>query len=367
MKIELLNIDGLSCAAEGWRLSREVDVPVEWDDVFTVDCPVNELPSCLIHLRDLTILEREIIATSRTHVMWARTSFVDRPDKYALPTEMAIYADPVKHRSFVEKMIDGQHRGLHQDEWRQDLPVMAVTSFVCRAGFRDLVKLCLYFEYLGHHPKVNPILCSRFWSVAEELKIVIDKFTGKRALTQRALDGMRLVKFLHEGHVAPYEMRSTYNYWLVGMEMPLWLRAHFVRHRPLSFVDDLFRILCMDDVIDRTIHEPVTMDIGTTKDFWRTLLGKRGCWLTQSTLSVDKDPWAKIIEEFGVVGIEVLPCSNGECPHHKDARLRLEGRDPGCPCPRYMRLNGIDAAPFRDRIEQAIVSRPEFWRKELNS
>jgi hypothetical protein len=152
--------------------------------------------------------------------------------------------------------------------------------------------------------------------------------------------------------------------------VPFWIRAHFIRHRPITVVDDMFSLLQRDDVLDLPISHPLTMEVAASKDMWSSLLGKRSCWLTQSTLSQEQDPWQAIIdsfaERFGGDFRQFLPCANDVCPHHRDARNRLEGTDPGVPCPRHANLNAIDKTPFMDRLVQASKSRNAYWLTEID-
>jgi hypothetical protein len=369
MKIEILGLDGMSAAAEAWRLSREVDKPVEWSEIAALDCPVNEMPSALLHFKDFTILEREIIASNRIHVMWARTSFVDKPDAYRIPEEMAASCDGKRHAEFLARMEAGKVAGIHQDEWRVHLPLMAETSFCCRIGFRDVIKMGVYFTYLTSSMKAaSSDLARRFFKVAGAFNMVADQFTGSWKETLRVQKTFTLAKYLHEGRVSEYDMQPVGNFFVMGMTMPFWLRAHFIRHRPLSIVDDLLeKVIGNGDVMNLTIATPITMEVAASQQFWRTIASKRSCWLTQSTLRSEIDPWAKIIERFGAAGPDMLPCSGGTCPQAKDAQLRVEGRDPGCPCIRYLDLGKIDSAPFKDQIEKALVSRPKFWSDMWNT
>lgn len=365
MRINILRLDGMSAASEAWRLSREVDVPVEWAEIAALDCPVNEMPSALIHLENFTILEREIIASNRIHVMWARTSFVDKPDAYQVPQELTHRINLVKHQGFLDSMAAGKAAGLHQDEWRVSLPLIAETSFTCRIGFRDVIKMAKYFNYLASSFSAADALVQRFASVAAAFYRLADQFTGSAKETHRVASTMNMACYLHEGEAREYDMKSMGNFYVMGMSIPFWLRAHFIRHRPLSIVDDLFRkVVCNPNVLNLTIAEPIVMEVAASHAFWKTIASKRSCWLTQSTLKTEQDPWAKIIERFGDAGVDMLPCFDGKCPQKKDAQLRVEGRDPGCPCPRYMKIEGIDPEPFKDRIDQALASRPEFWRTQ---
>jgi hypothetical protein len=363
MKIEVLAIDGMSLASEAWRLSRDVTLPIEWSDIYTVDSPCNEMPSAFCHFHDFTILEREIFASSRTHVMWARTSFVDSPDKYQVPEELARWVDRTEHASYRNMMDIGKSQGQHQDEWRRWLPLSASTAFVMRLSYRDAIKYAKYFVYL--QGLCTPVLKPRFNDIAEELLCLVDRFTGDREMTEKAADLMSLSKFLNE---EPFDLLSgaiadRNEIIVASFEVPLWIRAHFVRHRPITIVDDFMEILKMDDVLDRTIETKVLMNIAASTDIWRSLLGKRSCWLTQSTLSAERDPWQEIIDKFaGLLGHQILPCADGVCPYHRDARNRLLKTDPGVPCPRYITLNltPVDAE-LAARIDQALKSRGRYW------
>jgi len=358
MKIEVLSIDSMELAAEAWRLSRDVDVKIDWRDIYNVDSPCNEMPSAFLHFRGFTILEREIFASSRTHCMWARTSFVDSPDKYELPRDLMLYAKAKKHEEYRNLMEEGKNAGQHQDEWRVHLPVTALTAFTMRVSYRDAIKFAKYFFYLADVVAVP--LRDRFHDIALELAVVVSKFTGDDAMTANAISLMSFAKFLHEGDVSATNktFSKDMDIYTTSFSIPFWLRAHFVRHRPITIADDMFQMLLRDDVVDLPISYELQMKVSATKDIWLALMGKRACWLTQSTLSSDRDPWDAIIEPFG---IDVLPCSGGKCPYHRDARNRLEGTDPGIPCLRYIDLNDIDIDPWREQIEQALKSRAPYW------
>jgi hypothetical protein len=204
--------------------------------------------------------------------------------------------------------------------------------------------------------------------------ILVDAFTGSADRSEKAKDLMSLSKFLNQEPVAvtvPVKGRQAQKIYAdsgiitAGITVPVWIRAHFVRHRPISIADDFMSLLQRDDVLDVQIDYPVNMMISASKDIWASLLGKRSCWLTQSTFSSEHDPWDTIIGSFlGLMGDQVLPCANGVCPYHRDARNRLLGTDPGVPCPRYIKLNSIPVDPsLAARIAQALKSRGAYWRE----
>jgi hypothetical protein len=361
MKIELLSIDGMARAAEAWRLSRDVKKDIEWADIFTVDGPVNEFPSAVCHFRDFTILEREIFASLRNHVIWARTSFVDAPEKYTVPDDLLVFIKGVMHDHYRFAMQKGKASGQHQDVWRRHLPISAETCFSMRISYRDAIKMGKYFTYLTS--KATFPLVTRFVNIAEELSVLVDKFTGSRMMTGQAKDTMNLAKLLHEGDILPAPLHDVGGVIVATFEVPFWIRAHFIRHRPITVADTLFQILQDPDVLNLQINTPITMQVAASHNIWQQLLGSRSCWLTQSTLYDERDPWDAIVSQFDVKS--VLPCSGGTCPHHRDARNRLEKTDPGIPCPRYMNLNSIDKEPWMDLLRQAVRSRGKFWLEEI--
>lgn len=356
MKIEVLSIDGMSLAAEAWRLSRDVDKLIEWSDIATVDSPCCEMPSAFVHMQNFTILEREIFASSRTHVMWARTSFVDAPDKYRIPPDLHQWADRDQHWYYRRRMEEGKAAGQHQDEWRRFLPVSAETSFTMRVSYRDAVKYLKYFDYLIG--VVHESLQHRFAAIRRELLGLVTRFTGSEEMSFKAIDLMATPKLLHEGKIELMPQYEAGGVICTTFAVPFWIRAHFVRHRPITVADDLFQMLLRPDVVDLPISHWVIMQVAASRDIWYSLLGKRSCWLTQSTLSEERDPWQAILDKFGR---QVLPCAGGECPYHRDARNRIEGTDPGVPCAMYLKLNNLDIVPHRDRIEQALKSRASYW------
>jgi hypothetical protein len=365
MKIEVLGIDGLALAAEAWRLSRDVDKPIEWSDVYTVDSPCCEFPSAFLHFHGFSIIDREVLASNRIHTMWARTSFVDSPLKFEVPPTLAPMVDARRHRELRQKMEAGQASGQHQDEWRVFLPLCAATSFVMRVSYRDLVKYSKYFMYLGDI--VSPFLCDHFVEVAAQLTQVIDLFTGSRQMSREAKGMMSMPKFLHEGVVLAEPIVDHGGVIVATLDLPVWVRAHFIRHRIITVADTFLELIKQSDVLDLTIDEPVRVKIAAGDEIWQGLLGRRSCWLTGSTLSTGRDPWIKIIDQFTVrFGHHVLPCADGACPHYRDARNRLEGTDPGYPCPRYMNLNNIDKTPWLDKLNQAVKSRSAYWLEEIN-
>jgi hypothetical protein len=230
-----------------------------------------------------------------------------------------------------------------------------------RISYRDAIKYAKYFEYLI--TKVHSSLKERFLNISDELLDLTTMFTGSREKTIKAFELMAMPKMMCEDYVELHEDTTIHSGVTVAkFIVPIWIRAHFVRHRPITIADDFFKLMTRKDCLDQTIDYPIHMTIAASDDIWKSLLGKRSCWLTQSTLSKELDPWQAIIDDFfDTLGNQILPCADGVCPYHRDARNRLEGTDPGVPCLRYIQLNNVDIEPHRQRIETALKSRGEFW------
>lgn len=360
MRINVVQMGKISDASEAWRLSRNVLGHTDWQEIFTIDCPVTEFPQAFLHFEDFTLLEREIFASNRAHVMWARTSFVDDPIQFKMPAEVELDAtfDGLQRA----QMMKEKEAGLHSDQWRQHLPLLSLTSFSMRVSFRDIIKYAKYFDLLATQ---SAVLGQRFYNVRQELRRVATHFVGSPDLVDKAEAAYSLARFLcHDPVSHEFKRTDLRNLTVLNLEVPFWIRAHFARHRPITFVDDLHRILVNQNVVRATINAPVGMEIAATRDVWKALLSKRSCWMTQSTLSGRQDPWQAIIEAFGV-DEQMLPCSAGSCPFRRDAELRLTDEDPGCPCPMHMKLYGVDPEPWRAELAQAYPSRPAFWRSVI--
>jgi hypothetical protein len=373
MRIEVIRVDGLDVGLAGWRFSRHDGAAESWREVYTIDVPVNELPSAVLFIRDVTILEREVFASMRNHVIWARTSHVDDPAAFVVPEALAVASNEINRA----RMINERDAGLSQDEWRRHLPVTSLTAFAIRISFRDLVKLINYLDELAADVGLADAIADLFGDAAAELVgVAATYFTGgDAALVAAAVDAYQPVRFLHHGPLADPDAHIwghtsgtvAVGEFVIGrLAVPLWFRAQIVRHRPLSIVDSFYRdVLASPAVFDLTIEAPVRIEVAASRAYWRSVLSKRTCWLAQDSLQSRLDPWQAIIDGYGF-DRDMLPCHDGRCPYAGDASLRVSGADPGVPCPRYCDISGVDKAPFRDRMVRAARSRHPFWLEEID-
>ena len=343
MRIEIIENANMQDAVEAWRRSRNLQGEYNLREIASVDAPVNEMPSALLHFKDFTILEREIFFSSRHHVAWARTSRVDDPLEFTVP-EAFVSADQDHAR---QQMFDAIASGETQDNWRMHLPLVALTSWTARLSFRELHRLSSYFLYLGHRVRQSRLI---------DVKIALDAVIIKMNLPPMQ---PKTPQYLNEAPMLPrYDNGRMQHgeFFIVDARVPVALRAQIIRHRDLMFADDYFQLLLRDW---RTLQlgSTVQMSISGRRDTWQAILSSRSCWIAQADL------WQGITRLFNQTA---LPCADGECPFSADAEARLTpGNDPNPPCPRYMNLKKLDKAAWRAPMLQAAKNRSPFWQQEI--
>jgi hypothetical protein len=347
MKITALSPLAQQDACEAWRLSRDVNAHPSFDDIAGVDAPVNEMSSALLHFQDFMIIEREIFASLRSHVMWARTSRVDDPLQFSAPAEYMSAKDIFRVRL---KMQDMRAEGLHQDIWRGQLPLVAYTSWVARISFRELVKLGMYFEYLA------AVLPGPLAARCSEIAVLLHRQlpTGDYDTSTYKMEHYLCEDFIYDEP----KVVKTDHFTILRMQVPLMLRAQLVRHRPISFTDDFWFLLTDHAIAQYNLTALVTMECCAPQSFWQSIVTKRSCWIAQW------DIWAPVIKALDATGTS-LPCSHeAPCPYVADNVLRADGKDPSPPCPIYCNRSGT----LKDHSVMMAYAegRQDFWQKEIN-
>ena len=354
MHIEVLEPANMQQALQTWARSRDPAGDYKLADVAVVDAPVNEMPSYLLAFEDFTIFEREIFTTLRSHHIWARTSRVDDPLLFRVP---AIFeADHKKYYDNLRaKMIMKKDAHVSQDEWRMYLPLASLTSWTARINYRDLVKLLLYFQYLVNCTKYDPQR-RRFLAIMITIDGILKASLGHE-LSVKAIDSIKLVKFLNEKARAGAGQTLTLDFHNIQVIVPMALRAQVVRHRQILFVDDYFKLATSEEAGTYTLQDHVFMELCATNNDWANILSSRACWIAQASL------WQPITKKFDGA---VLPCADGKCPYVVDAEARIAGRDPQPPCPRYMNLYHKPKANWHKAMSQLAQQRGQFWIDEVN-
>ena len=351
MKIEIISDDrvssGKNLSRVAWELSRSPDDTTPLDTILSIDAPVNEIPSVVMSVQ-CTILEREIFASFRDHVMWARTSRVDAPSEFVVPEYFQLSEENDKIILLKEKIKADMDAGIIQDEYRLHMPISAITSFTTRLSWRGLVKIYKLYQQLA---KIN-----EYFIVGKtELnnKFQLHKYAGNYSY----VDPIPMLKENERksGVIGPIVT--------VCQEMTIGLRAQVVRHRNYTIKDNLMEIIKSEDCWTRTLGDKITISISAEIEFWKTVVNKRQCWIAQYGI------WKDIIiaaQEYISISEQDLPCNKGFCPYTRDAELRHTDDDPGAPCPIHSDLTStpIDQK-YMDMVRIEASYRPAFWQKHI--
>jgi len=351
MKIEIISDDrvssGKNLSRVAWELSRSPDDTTPLDTILSIDAPVNEIPSVVMSVQ-CTILEREIFASFRDHVMWARTSRVDAPSEFVVPEYFQVSEERDKIILLKKKIKADMDAGIIQDEYRLHMPISAMTSFTTRLSWRGLVKIYKLYQQLA---KIN-----EYFIVGKtELnnKFQLHKYAGNYSY----VDPIPMLKENERksGVIGPIVT--------VCQEMTIGLRAQVVRHRNYTIKDNLMEIIKSEDCWTRTLGDKITISISAEIEFWKTVVNKRQCWIAQYGI------WKDIIiaaQEYISISEQDLPCNKGFCPYTRDAELRHTDDDPGAPCPIHSDLTStpIDQK-YMDMVRIEASYRPAFWQKHI--
>lgn len=359
MGIRVLQPGTVQSAVLGWCGSRNLDETPTGGAVARVDASVNELPSALFYFEDMMILERELVVTPRNHVIWARTSRVDDPLKF----KAAFGFICQQHETIIDDMRKARDAGHPQDQWRMMLPLCSLTSWTARLSLRDAVRLVNYFGDVARFIEpTNYALSERLFQTSRKLQELLRYAFGITQETESFI--MRKYKRMNiptSSMFAPSRIRFG-DYTAINMNMPIALRAQLYRHREIIVSDNFVEMLGQPFAEQCDLRAQVTVQAVALNTVWRDILGKRTCWMAQSEL------WAPLVKRLGYEGNDGLPCADGVCPFAEDAKLRLVGRDPGAPCPRYASLSGIPltAEQFAAGVLHVErTSNPEMWRHEI--
>ena len=352
MKIEIISDDrvssGKNLSRVAWELSRSPDDTTPLDTILSIDAPVNEIPSIVMSVQ-CTILEREIFASFRDHVMWARTSRVDAPSEFVVPEYFQLSEDNATIMLLKQKIKADMDAGIIQDEYRLHMPICAMTSFTTRLSWRGLIKIYKLYEYLA--------TINEYFVVGKaELnnKFQLHKYAGNYSFVNP-------IPMLQENEMVNGNIGPVVT---VFQEMTIGLRAQVVRHRNYTIKDNLMEIIKSKDCWTRTLGDKIKISISAEIEFWKTVVNKRQCWIAQYGI------WKDIIivaQEYISISEQDLPCNKGFCPYTRDAELRHTDEDPGAPCPIHSDLTSTPIAQkYMDMVRIEASYRPAFWQKHID-
>tara|TARA_R110002020_G_scaffold85119_1_gene210241 strand:- start:1753 stop:2832 length:1080 start_codon:yes stop_codon:yes gene_type:complete len=352
MKIEIISDDRLDSSQKNlsrvaWELSRSPDDKTPLDTILSIDAPVNEVPSIVMSV-ECTILEREIFASFRDHVMWARTSRVDDPAKFETPLYFeSKYKYKLKElRSQIEQDIK---EGMIQDIYRMHMPLCSKTSFTTRVSWRGLIKIYKFFEFLSEIDEYFMLGLSQL-----EKKFGLKEYARNYSFVN-PIPKLNKSDENVSGKIGPIIT--------IFQTMSIALRAQLVRHRNFTFTDNLLEIIEKGDSWIKPMGNPMKISISAEVNFWKTVINKRQCWIAQYGI------WEDVImkaQEYLEISEQDLPCNKGFCPYTRDAELRHTDDDPGAPCPIHSKLSNMPIDPkYMESVKVEASYRPAFWQKHI--
>jgi len=336
MEITVLKIDSLDILNEAWKISRPGESSEEVSKILSIDAPINDIPCAVLHITS-SIAEREVFASSRDHVMWAKTSRVSDPTEWGIPLVGNL-------KALHEEQLAMKASGVSQDIYRMHMPLGAITEYTIKISIRSLVKLSDYFKYLSIDNSALEKVLSDWIVEAPRPNYKLTKFMSRINSSGNGIVG---------------------DFLIVTIKASLALRAQAVRHKQFIIKDGLEEMLLGGAFEGVSIKTEIDMQLCASIDFWKSILEKRSCWMAQYGF------WSDVIilvQQYIPLSENMLPCKE-YCVFGKDAELRYTDKDPGSPCPKHIIINKrvITEQQLVDINKQyELEKRPQFWRKIIN-
>jgi len=306
-----------------WKNSRPLAEGFTYDEIVGIDLPVNEMPMVTLFVTS-TIIEREIFASMRNHVMWAQGTRVQDVLEFTYPEQIAASKIGVEFECKREIMKRRKIAGERQDIYRGDVPAFSTTKYTINISMRDLISVGKEFIRLSDISE-DKIVRDIFKEADESILDLLFKHFNLNLEKFYNYSSKRILYPLIEGKDG-----SMGGIVSVSGKLPLSLRAQVVRHRRLQVRDNLEKLITGDDSLKLINDSIVEVQISGFVEDWQDVIRKRSCWLAQYDL------WADIInkaEEHLGFGVNSLPCHDGACKYDGDAMLRYTDKDPNAPCP----------------------------------
>lgn len=368
MFVKLTNKPKIKQALIAWKNSRPEEKDATIDRMIDLDLPVNEFTNVNLFIES-TMIEREIIATMRNHVMWAQTSRVQNVLDFSIDYKSNPFLnDHSRHYEMLRSQMRQQSdSGWRQDDYRLLLPVVSVTRYSISTNLRMLIKLGLYFQRLSNEIPHFETQFARFGYMLLGVAQDILKNFGVKKPTN-VIHKFKPAKILCNSKTPLPSGISTRvgPMIIVSDNIPFTLRAQLVRHRGIHFQDNFMEFISNPGVLEKTMEAPITVQIAGNDEEMTEVISHRSCWIANYSI------WADIlkkIEDQLMPNTNPLPCRDGVCPFHGDAVLRIEGKDPNPPCPIHMKLIAEVANQKEiDAMHQMVVSDRRskvFWDRQI--
>lgn len=318
MKIKTIKYPDLNQNSLAWINSRPNEkANFKWCEIIGLDLPVNEFSNVNLFIES-TILEREIFATIRNHVMWAQTSRIQNVLEFEIsefaPKSLFDYYESTRNEM---KILSKTTR---QDDYRLLLPIFSLTKYSISISIRNLIKIAMYFEYLSNECTPSDL----FSSSSSSIWLLLSSF----GIKQRDVSSYKLHKILNEDEINFSDCVKENNGILISSaRIPFHLRAQLVRHRGIGIKDNLFDLICNNEIFTSNLSDQIDVISYGEKSVFDEIFSKRNCWIA------NYKTWSKYLNSINETSnIISLPCANS-CPFDSDAKLRFNGSDPNPPCP----------------------------------
>lgn len=353
--------------AKAWGTSRPQDDNHDIEKVINIDVPVNEIEDFILKIK-APIIFRELLFTLRDHVAWAQTSRVENLEEWEVPFG---YEHNPEILLCYDQMMSRKAGREAQDNFREMLPLVYMTTFTVKLSARTLVRVkdtigeWLESKYGFERATPGP-MSAMFLDIFHSLEAVIEKTiygnlpTGVYGFIDMfpelinddlTHDAMQIGDFVH----------------VYVRAIPITLRAQIVRHRPIMFTDNMVDYLT-DEALASPVASRVRMSLMMPLAVARAMVAKRNCWIAQ------EDLWKPIIAPlqrlFGADGRVPLPCDGkAHCPVGRDNELRHAGKDPAPACPIWYHFNkSCPSSAQEDEMEEYAAKRTlthDFWLRKI--
>lgn len=338
-----------------WELSRPMERNTPFKNVASLDLPVNEFQTLNLFIES-TIVEREIFATIRNHIIWAQTSRVQNVLEFEMPDNLK-HINSFEHTRNTMRQLS---KNIRQDNYRQLLPIFSNTKYSISTNPRQLIKVCLYLKYLSQKascPNIYTIFINSYHDILHFLKTL--------NYSEEIISNYKLNKIFNEAPINKIN-KVVGNYIVLTATIPLSLRAQLFRHRNILCDDTIFHLLTLDCSQTLNLTHEVECQISCTIETLKELFAKRNCWIAQYNI------WKPLLDAASkIMEIkQLLPCNDGACPFDKDAMLRYEDKDPNPPCPIHIKLKQLNVSEQQAEAMRKMViedrRQENFWLYKIN-
>jgi len=307
MKIEIIakninDVNGVHLSRIAWYNSRSWDDKTKLEDILCIDAPVNDFPSFVLNIES-SIMVREVIASMRGHVMWARTSRVDEPIDFDIEDCGITNSENLEVESLRNEMMYLKNSETRQDEYRLLMPVIGITRYTIRISLRSAIKLCHYFNKLK--TELTGIPSVIFGEAANKfIQFLHDSFPAHADLT-KVVSSYRTVDIVPALKENEMQSGQVGDFIVISVVIPFSLRTHLIRHNSLHIKDNLIEFFDDEDIHKKTINDKMNVQISASRSFWTHVLKERSCWMSHYGM------WKQIMSELSNIVMQnetFLPC-----------------------------------------------------------